>query len=75
MKNNDKINENQEIINEGFYSKDKVLELIKLYKPLIIGDKDFIVEDIEAAKATTITLPESAVSVTGNTPILENDNE
>lgn len=34
-----------------------------------------IVEDSEAAKTTTITLPESAVSVTGNTPILENGNE
>ena len=39
------------------------------------ADSNPIVEDIEAAKATTITLPESAVSVTGNTPILENDNE
>ena len=34
-----------------------------------------IAEDIEAAKATTKTLPESAVSATGNTPILENGNE
>lgn len=39
------------------------------------ADSNPIVEDIEAAKATTITLPESAVSATGNTPILENGNE
>ena len=39
------------------------------------ADSNPIVEDIEAAKATTITLPESTVSATGNTPILENGNE
>lgn len=39
------------------------------------ADSNPIVEDIEAAKATTTTLPESAVSTTGNTPILENGNE
>lgn len=39
------------------------------------ADSNPIVEDSEAAKATTITLPESAVSATGNTPILENGNE
>lgn len=38
-------------------------------------DSNLIAEATEAAKATTITLPESAVSVTGNTPILENGNE
>lgn len=39
------------------------------------ADSNPIVEDIEAAKATTVTLPESTVSATGNTPVLENGNE
>jgi len=39
------------------------------------ADSNSIVEDSEAAKTTTITLPESTVSATGNTPILENGNE
>lgn len=39
------------------------------------ADSNPIVEDFEAAKATTVTLPESTVSATGNTPILENGNE
>lgn len=43
--------------------------------PMNPADSNPIVEDIEAAKATTITLPKSAVSDTGNTPILENGNE
>lgn len=38
-------------------------------------DSNPIVEDFEAAKATTVTLPESTVLATGNTPILENGNE
>lgn len=38
-------------------------------------DSNLIAEATEAAKATTIILPESAVSATGNTPILENGNE
>lgn len=38
------------------------------------ADSNPIVEDFEAAKATTVTLPESTVSATGNTPILENGN-
>lgn len=42
---------------------------------VIPADSNPIVEDIEAAKATTTTLPESTVSATGNTPILENGNE
>ena len=39
------------------------------------ADSNPIVEDSEAAKTTTITIPESAVSAIGNTPILENGNE
>lgn len=38
------------------------------------ADSNPIVEDFEAAKATTITLPESTVSATGNTLILEDGN-
>ena len=43
--------------------------------PMNPADSNPIVEDIEAAKATTVTLPESTVSATGNTPVLENGNE
>lgn len=42
--------ENKEILSEGFYSKDKVLELIKLYNPLIIGDNNFYIDNIEIKK-------------------------
>lgn len=38
-------------------------------------DSNPIVEDIEAAKATTTTLPESAVSTTDNIPMSENGYE
>ena len=43
--------------------------------PMNPADSNPIVEDIEAAKATTVTRPESTVSATGNTPVLENGNE
>lgn len=43
--------------------------------PMNPADSNPIVEDIEAAKATTVTLPESTVSATGNAPVLENGNE
>lgn len=39
------------------------------------ADSNPIVEDFEAAKATTVTLSENTVLATGNTPILENGNE
>ena len=38
-------------------------------------DSNLIAEATEVAKATTTTLPESAVSATGNTPISENGYE
>ena len=55
--------------------KEKATEEADSLPPMNPADSNPIVEDSEAAKATTITLPESAVSATGNTPILENGNE
>ncbi|WP_368326436.1 MarR family transcriptional regulator [Phocaeicola vulgatus] len=55
--------------------KEKATEGADNLPPMNPADSNPIVEDIEAAKATTVTLPESAVSAIGNTPILENGNE
>ena len=55
--------------------KKKTTEESDNLPPVNPADSNLIAEATEAAKATTIILPESAVSATGNTPILENGNE
>ena len=42
--------ENNEVISEGFYSKEKLLEFIENYHPSIISDKETLLDNIKIPK-------------------------